>query len=106
MSTRMSPSFAPLALAAVAVLLTIPLVYGALRAWDVMSGPGMNPATAPVSVHIAMFWRLSVAAYAAGMVAPLAYLAARRALRRTLDVLSALTVAVAVLVLVQGTLLP
>jgi hypothetical protein len=106
MSTKMSPSLAPAALAAIAVLLTIPAVYAVLRAWDAMMGPEVNPATAPVSIHIAMFWRLSVAAYAAGMVAPIAYLAARRALRPTLEVLSALSIAVAVLALAQGTLLP
>jgi hypothetical protein len=106
MSTKMSPSLAPVVLAAVAVLLTIPLVYAALRASDVVSGPGVNPATAPVSIHIAMFWRLAVAAFASGMVAPIAYLAACRALRRTLEVLSVLTVAVALITVVQGTLFP
>jgi hypothetical protein len=106
MSTPIRPPLAPLALATVAGLLTVPLVYAALRAWDVVSGPEVNPATAPVSIHVAMFWRLSTAAFAAGLVAPVAYLAARRALRRTLEVLSVLTVAVAALTIVQGTLLP
>ncbi len=101
-----SPSRAPAALAGIAVLLMIPAVYAVLRGWDAMAGPEVNPATAPVSIHIAMFWRLAVAAYAAGMVAPLAYLAACRALRPTLEVLSALTLVVAALAVVQGTLLP
>ena len=106
MISKMSPSLAPAALAAIAVLLTIPAVYAVLRAWDAISGPPVNPATAPVSIHIAMFWRLAMASYAAGMGAPLAYLAAHRALRRTLEVLSALSIVVAVLVFAQGTFLP
>ena len=105
-TSKMSPSLAPAALAAIAVLLTIPAVYAVLCVWDALSGREVNPATAPVSIHIAMFWRLATAAYAAGMVAPIAYLVGRRALHRTLEVVSALGVVVAVLALVQGTFFP
>lgn len=93
--------------AAIAALLVVPAVYAVLRAYDILfRPPEQNPATIVWSAHIAMFWRLGIGLYAAGLIAPFAFMAARRDLPRTMRVLGTLTVIVAVMISVQGALLP
>jgi len=90
----------------VAVLLVVPAAYAALRARDVLFGSEPNPATVIWSARIAMYWRLAISSYLAGMVAPLAYFAARGDLDRTVRAVSLLAPAVATALLLQGLLLP
>jgi hypothetical protein len=93
--------------AAIAVALAIPATYAAQRAVDVLfRGPEPNPATIVWSAHLAMFWRLAIGAYVAAMVAPLVYVAARRNLARTLRLLCACVLPVAILIGAQGLLMP
>lgn len=90
-----------------AMSLVVTGTYSIQRAHDVLlGGREPNPATIVWSAHIAMFWRLSVGAYVAGMTAPLVYLAARKDLARTVRVLSVAVVVVAGANLVQGLLMP
>jgi hypothetical protein len=90
-----------------AVVLAIPATYALLRAYSVLFGAAEpNPATIVWSAHIAMFWRLAVGAYVGGMVAPLAYMAARADLHRTVRVLYGASIAIAILIGAQGLLLP
>ncbi len=98
------PSLVATVLAAV---LAIPATYAVLRAYDLLfRGPEPNPANIVWSAHIAMFWRLAVGAYVAGMVAPVAYAAARKDQARTMRVLSGCVVVVAALIGLQGLLMP
>jgi len=90
----------------IAVLLAVPATYAVLRAYDVLFHPLSDPATAAWSVHIAMFWRLLVGGYVAGMLAPVAYVAARQNLVRTLDALCTFTLVVAAMIAVQGLVPP
>jgi hypothetical protein len=93
--------------AAIGVALVIPATYAVLRAYDVLvTAPGPNPATIVWSAHIAMSWRLWIGVYIAGMVAPLVYLAAKTDLPRTMRVLGTCVIVVAVMVGVQGLLMP
>ena len=96
-----------LAVTLIAVFLAIPATYAVLRSYDVLvRAPEPNPATIVWSAHIAMFWRLAIGAYVAGMASPLAYFAARKNLATTVRVLSVAVVAVAGVCLVQGLLMP
>jgi hypothetical protein len=76
---------------ALAALLTIPAVYAVLRGYDVL---------------FRMFWRLGIGTYAAGMVAPLAFLGARANLQRAVQVVTTGAVVVAAMIAVQGIFLP
>ena len=87
-------------------LLSMPATYALLRAYDVAWRSEPNAAKVVWSPHIAMFWRLWIGAYVAGMLAPLAYLAARTNLARTMRVLATGVVVVATMVGVQGLLMP
>ena len=102
---RLSP---PLVVAAtVASLLILPTTAALLRAIDVLwpaalrDSWGATPAT-----WIALFWRLTLGGILAVLTWPLAYVAARYDLVRTFRTLEILVVAVALLVTVQGLLLP
>jgi hypothetical protein len=90
----------------VAALLCVPATYAALRAYDVVFRSEPNPATIVWTPHIAMFWRLAIGGYVAGMVAPLVYLAACRDMRRTTRALYVSVFVVAAMSAVQGLLLP
>jgi hypothetical protein len=92
--------------AAIAVLLTVPATYALLRTYDVLFRSEPNPATVAWSTHIAMFWRLAVATFVAGMVALPAYAAARRNLVRTMGALYVLTLVAAAMIAGQGIALP
>lgn len=89
-----------------AAILSIPATYATLRAYDVLFRKEPNPATIVWSAHIAMFWRLGVGVYVAGMVAVLAYMAARANLARTVRVLGTTVVVVAAMIGLQGLLMP
>jgi hypothetical protein len=96
-----------LAVTAIAVLLGVPATYSVLRAYDVLFRGEPDPATVVwSSPHIAMFWRLAVGGYMAAMIGPVAYVAARRDLRRTVKTLEVLLVVVAGMLGVQGLALP
>ncbi len=96
----------PLLVALVAALLVVPAAYALQRGYDALFTPEANPATLVASTRIAMFARVTVGAYAAGMAAPLVYLAAARDLPRTLRALHAALYVAFALLFVQGTLLP
>src|SRR5271165_4656656 len=98
---------APLIASAIAMALSIPAAYAVLRAYDVLLGPPEpNPAAVVWSAHIEMVWRLWVSVYIAGMLAPLAYLAATRNPSRTMRVLGASVIVVSVMIGAQGVFLP
>jgi hypothetical protein len=90
----------------IAALLSVPATYAVLRAYEVFWKSEPNPATIVWTPHIAIFWRLAAAGYVAGMVAPLAYMAARRNLEQTTHVLYVSVFFIGVMIGVQGLLLP
>ena len=92
--------------ALVAALLTIPAVYAGLRAYDVLFKSEVNPATVIFSAKIAMFWRLGIGSYAAGMVAFAVFFLARRDLARTVRGLGVAAMVAAVMITLQGLFLP
>ena len=93
--------------AAIAAVLAVPATYAVLRAYDVLvRPPEANPATIVWSAHIAMFWRLNIGAFVAGMVAMGVYPAAKTNLPQTMRVLNVCTVVVAVMIGVQGIFMP
>jgi hypothetical protein len=90
-----------------AAVLVVPATYAILRAYDVLvRPPEANPATIVWSAHIAMFWRLNVGAFVAGIVAPGAYFAASRDLARTMRMLNVCVLAAAAMIMVQGLFMP
>jgi hypothetical protein len=91
---------------AVAALLSIPVTYAVARGYEVLFLSEPNPATVVWSPHIALFWRLAIASYVAGLVAPMAYLAARRDIVKTSRVLGTTLLVVGVLAGIQGLLVP
>jgi hypothetical protein len=91
---------------AVTAVLSVPATYAVLRAYEVLFKSEPNPATIVWSPHIAMFWRLTAAVYVAGMVAPLAYIAARRDLARTTRALEVSVFVVGAMIGVQGLFMP
>jgi hypothetical protein len=95
-----------LVVTAIAALLAIPATYACLRAYDVLFKSEANPASVIWSAKIAMFWRLGIGAYVAGMVAPLAFLGARADLDRAVRVLATSAVVVAAMIAFQGLFLP
>jgi hypothetical protein len=97
----------PIAAAAlISAVLAVPTTYALLRTYDVLFLSEPDPATVVWSAHIAMFWRLAVSLYVAGMTLPLAILAARADLARTFRFLATAVVAVALLIGLQGAFLP
>ncbi len=91
---------------AIAAILSIPATYALLRAYDVLFKKEPNPATIVWSAHIAMFWRLNIGVFVAGMVAFPAYMAARADLTRTLRVLYVCSLVVAAMIGFQGLFMP
>ena len=102
----MSPRWPRLIAAFIAWLLGVPAIYSLLRAYDVLFKEEPDPATVAWSAHIAMFWRLGIGAFAAGMIALVMLVAAERDVARTLRFLSALVLVVAAMTGIQGLLLP
>lgn len=89
-----------------AALISAPATYALLRAYEVLFRSEPNPATIVWTPHIAVFWRIGIATYVAGMVAPLAYLAARRDVARLLRVLYPSLLVAGALIAVQGVSMP
>ena len=87
-------------------LLSIVATYAILRAYDVFFIREPNPATIVWSAHIAMFWRLGVGVYVAGMVAVMALLLSRRNLALAVGLTATLVPIVGAMIAVQGALLP
>jgi hypothetical protein len=97
----------PVLIASVAAaLLSVPATYAVLRAYDVLFRSEPNPATIVWSAHIAMFWRLGVGGYVAGMVGSLAWLAASHDLARTTRALTVVVFVVGAMIGIQGLLMP
>jgi len=90
----------------VAALLSMPATYALLRAYDVVFRSEPNPAKVVWSPHIAMFWRLGIGVYVAGMLAPLVYMAARRDLARTTRALCGSVFVIGAMIGIQGLLMP
>jgi hypothetical protein len=90
----------------ITALISIPATYALLRAYEVLWKTEPNPATIVWSPHIAVFWRIGIAAYVAGMVAPLAYLAARRDHARLLRVLYPSLIVAGAMIAIQGLFMP
>ena len=91
----------------IAAVLAVPAAYALQRAFDVLvRPPEQNPAKIVWTAHIAMFWRLNICAFVAGMVAFGAYLAAKKDLARTMGVLNVCVVVAAVAITLQGLLMP
>jgi hypothetical protein len=98
---------AVIAVTALGAALLVPATYAVLRTFDVLVlPPEPNPATIVWSAHIAMFWRLNIAAYVASMATPLLYMAADANLARTARVLSVSVLPVTAMIALQGFLLP
>jgi hypothetical protein len=96
-----------IAVTAIAAVLLVPATYAILRTFDVaFLPPEPNPATIVWSAHTAMFWRLNISAFVAGMAAPLVYLAASANMNRTVRVLCSGVFAVTAMIAVQGLFIP
>jgi hypothetical protein len=89
-----------------AAVLSMPATYATLRAYEVLFKREPNPALVVWSAHIAVFWRVGIAGYVAGMVAAFAYLAARRDLPRFTRFLCTCVFVVGAMIGVQGLLMP
>ena len=94
------------AIVAANALLAVVVTYAVLRAYDVLFKSEPNPATVIVSAKIAMFWRLGVGAYVAGMIAFVVYFAARKNLGLTTRVTAHLVTIAFAIVALQGVFLP
>ena len=90
----------------IAALISVPATYPLLRAYEVLFRSEPNPATIVWTPHIAVFWRIGIAGYVAGMVAPLAYLAARLDLARLLRVLYQSLLVAGAMIAIQGIFMP
>jgi hypothetical protein len=95
-----------LAVVTVNALLAVVATYAALRAYDVFFKKEPNPATIVWSAHIAMFWRLGVGVYVAGMVSVLVFMLARQNLGLATRLTAALVPIVGAMIALQGALLP
>jgi hypothetical protein len=90
----------------VAALLSVPATYASMRAYEVVFRTEPNPARVVWTPHIAMYWRLGVGIYVAGMVAVLAYVSARRDVAKTVRLLSWSVLVIASMIAVQGLWMP
>jgi hypothetical protein len=96
-----------LALTAISAVLLVPAAYATLRTFDVLVlPPEPNPATIVWSAHTAMFWRLNISAFVAGMAAPLLFVAASANLARTARVLGSGVLVVTAMIAIQGVFMP
>src|SRR5580700_8922169 len=94
------------AVVAIDAILAVLATYAGLRGFDVCFKSAPNPATIVWSAHIAMFWRLGVGVYVAGLVAVMAFLLARRDLALAVRVTSVLVPVVGAMIAIQGAFLP
>lgn len=94
------------ALTALVALCVVPAVYAAQRLYDVAVNVQLDPAVAPPSPHIALFWRVGVAAVLAAGVAGPAYRLAVRAPTGALRLGEVALVASAALLALQAAVAP
>ncbi len=92
--------------AVIAALLTVVAVYALLRGWGVLTQTEADPATVLPGPRIPMFWRLGIGAYAGGFVAMLVFFLGARDSAKALRIVLAAVTPVAILIAVQGLLLP
>lgn len=95
-----------LAASAIAALLAVVATYAVLRGFVVLTQSEPNPALVISSPRIPMFWRIGIGAYAGGFVAMLVYFLGARDAAKTMRVVLGAVGPVAVLIAVQGLLLP
>jgi len=91
---------------AMAVILFVVATYAVLRAYEAVFKGTPNPALVIGSSKIAMFWRLGVGGYVAGMVAVLVFFATARRFDLTLKAVALALPIVAALITIQGIFLP
>jgi len=101
-----APSPAVWLATALAALLSVPATYASIRAYEVLTKTEPNPARIVWTPHIAMFWRLAIGSYVAGMVGTLVFMAARQDLGRTMRALLVAVTVVGAMIGAQGLLLP
>ncbi len=100
-------STAPVGIATVlASLVSVPATYALLRAYEVAFRTEPDPARVVWSPHIAVFWRLTVAGYVAGLLAPLVYMGAVADAARVLRGVATAVLVAALLLAVQGLAMP
>ena len=87
-------------------LLVAACLYPLLRAGQVLFFPEPDPAAALYDVHAGYFWRILIAAYGAGLLAPLLFWFVRRAPERATRLLPPLVTIAAALLVAQAVLLP
>ncbi len=102
----MRKHFPMLLVVAVNAVLAVIATYAALRAYDVFFKNEPDPATVVWSVHIAMFWRLGIGIYVAGMVAALVFVLASRNLAAIVRLTAVLVPVIGAMIAIQGVLLP
>jgi hypothetical protein len=81
-------------------------LYAVVRAAQFLFTAEPNPATVIWSAHAGYFWRVWIVCYVGGMAAFCGFLAAGRAPERLARALSIAVTAAAILIAVQGLLLP
>jgi hypothetical protein len=94
------------ALGAALTLLSGAAIYAALRTGQRIFAREPNPATALYDTHSGYFWRILIALYAAGMLAPLLFWLARRHFTGAARALPALVAITSAVVVVQALLVP
>ena len=95
-----------LALAAMAGCVTAVALYAIVRGLQLVLFPEPNPATVIWSAHAGYFWRVWIVAYAGGMASLFAWKCSGRDPARVARLLAGAVGVAAVLVLLQGLLLP
>ena len=95
-----------LAVAAMAAVLAVPLIYALARIVQDRVSPEPDPALVIWSTRIGMYWRLAIGGYVGAMVAPLAYAWAKRDIDRAARAILVAVPTIAVLIAAQGVLFP
>ncbi len=103
MTARWGQRAVPTSMAAILVVVA---AYAVLRAYDVLFKSEANPATVIWSEHIAMFWRLGVGSYFAGMIAILVFVLSGQRLVTTTRAVALAVPLVAAMIALQGLFLP
>lgn len=95
-----------LALAAISACSAAVMLYAGLRVVQKLLFPEPDPALVVWSAHSGFFWRAWTAAYVAASIGFAVYVATRRDPARLARILATSVVVAAVLIAVQGLLLP
>jgi len=94
------------ALMAINAILTVVATYAGLRAYEAFFKSEPNPALVIWSAHIAMFWRLGIGGYTAGLVTVLVFTLASRSFSLATRVTAVLVPVVGAMIAIQGAFLP